>query len=237
MITFVGDVHGWIKRLDTILADAEGEVVFIGDLIDRGPDSRGVIARVRSLVADGRARCVMGNHEYAAVRGIGVPSLGIEPTGALFDSWYQFYGGERTAASYGVTSPDPQALQSAMREDLEWMAQLPWVLEGSEGARQWIAVHAGLSEDPLELQLADLRDVDQWWLPDADLPFILYVKEWVATVPCDLPDDVTVVSGHVPLEKVYRTANRLAIDTSGGLENRPLSAVVWPQERIISVAT
>jgi hypothetical protein len=73
-IDVVGDVHGEISALRALLGNlgyspeglhAEGRrLVFVGDLVDRGPDSPGVVRLVRRLVAAGRAQCVLGNHEF-----------------------------------------------------------------------------------------------------------------------------------------------------------------------------
>lgn len=69
----VGDVHGCLAELDALLAAlaprADDRFVFAGDLVDRGPDSLGVVRRVRELVAryPGSA-CVAGNHEVKALR-------------------------------------------------------------------------------------------------------------------------------------------------------------------------
>jgi hypothetical protein len=62
----VGDVHGEDEALDALLGRPElaGRfLVFVGDLVDRGPDSLAVVERVARLVAEGRAQCVLGNHE------------------------------------------------------------------------------------------------------------------------------------------------------------------------------
>jgi serine/threonine protein phosphatase 1 len=232
VITFIGDVHGYIDRLDSVLHQSRGDVVFVGDLVDRGPDVRAAVQRVRELEAAGQARCLMGNHEYALVRSVGVPELDIPPCPPLFESWFLFYGGDATVASYGAI-PEPASIRAAMGDDLLWLAQRPWVLQGRLDARRWIAVHAGLSPEPLAQQLEALEHPEQWWRADADLPMELYCKEWVDTVPCDLPDDCCVISGHVPLEECYITPERIVCDTSGGLHGRVLSAVVWPEELVI----
>ena len=66
MITFIGDVHGWLDRLESILQqEPNGAYLFLGDLIDRGPDSKAVVNKVQALCSSGKARCIIGNHEYA----------------------------------------------------------------------------------------------------------------------------------------------------------------------------
>jgi hypothetical protein len=69
-LAVIGDIHGEIQALDALLdrlkRDPETQdrlLVFIGDLCDRGPDSVGVIRRVRELVDQGRALAILGNHE------------------------------------------------------------------------------------------------------------------------------------------------------------------------------
>jgi hypothetical protein len=78
-LDIVGDVHGEHEALRALLAslgyDAAGRhpqhrhLVFVGDLCDRGPDSPGVVARVRTLVESGRAVALLGNHELNLLRG------------------------------------------------------------------------------------------------------------------------------------------------------------------------
>ncbi|WP_029000952.1 metallophosphoesterase [Azohydromonas australica] len=79
-LDIVGDVHGEHEALCALLAalgydeagnHAEGRtLVFVGDLCDRGPDSPGVVGRVRRLVDAGRAVAVLGNHELNLLRGL-----------------------------------------------------------------------------------------------------------------------------------------------------------------------
>lgn len=72
-VAFVGDVHGCLEELDELLGLLElragDRVVFVGDLVDRGPDTVGVVRRARELL--GRlpgSAVVMGNHEEKALR-------------------------------------------------------------------------------------------------------------------------------------------------------------------------
>ncbi|WP_368642703.1 metallophosphoesterase [Castellaniella ginsengisoli] len=69
-LTVIGDIHGESQALDALLDHLQKNpetrdrlMVFIGDLCDRGPDSVGVIRRVRELVEQGRALAILGNHE------------------------------------------------------------------------------------------------------------------------------------------------------------------------------
>jgi len=75
-LDIVGDIHGELEALDRLLkrlgcdperGEVERPLVFVGDLVDRGPDSPGVVRRVRSLVEAGVAHVVAGNHELNLV--------------------------------------------------------------------------------------------------------------------------------------------------------------------------
>lgn len=78
-IDIVGDVHGYAAALDSLLAKLDYQLhdgtwrhptrlaVFVGDLIDRGPEQLRTVSIVRRMVEAGTARCLMGNHEYNAV--------------------------------------------------------------------------------------------------------------------------------------------------------------------------
>lgn len=71
-LALIGDIHGEIDALEAVLARPElagRHLVFLGDLVDRGPDSPAVVDRVAALVAAGRATCVVGNHELNLLLG------------------------------------------------------------------------------------------------------------------------------------------------------------------------
>ncbi|MBT8422614.1 MAG: metallophosphoesterase, partial [Gammaproteobacteria bacterium] len=77
-LDIVGDIHGEIDALRQLLAglgyDEAGNhpdgrrLVFVGDLVDRGPDSPAVLRAVRDLVNNGNAQCILGNHELNLLR-------------------------------------------------------------------------------------------------------------------------------------------------------------------------
>jgi hypothetical protein len=77
-LDIVGDIHGEIDALRALLGvlgyDNHGEhpegrrLVFVGDLVDRGPDSPSVVELVASLVEQDRAQCILGNHELNLLR-------------------------------------------------------------------------------------------------------------------------------------------------------------------------
>jgi hypothetical protein len=76
-VDVIGDIHGELAPLDALLAHlghvdgrhpAGRRLVFLGDLTDRGPDSPGVVARVKGLIDRGRAQCLLGNHELNILR-------------------------------------------------------------------------------------------------------------------------------------------------------------------------
>lgn len=92
----IGDIHGCSKALRTILETisptSEDQIIFLGDYIDRGPDSRGVIDLMLSTSRSTRMVALRGNHELMLM---GVLFGGCDP-----DIWL-LSGGNATLASYG----------------------------------------------------------------------------------------------------------------------------------------
>jgi serine/threonine protein phosphatase 1 len=92
----VGDIHGCSKALRTVIEtidpQPDDEFVFLGDYIDRGPDSRDVIDQIIDLSQRCRVVALCGNHE--------IMLLGVT-LGGLDDSLWLANGGESTVASYG----------------------------------------------------------------------------------------------------------------------------------------
>lgn len=112
----VADLHGRLDLLDQLLIDLpDRHLVFLGDLTDRGPDSPGVVARVRALVEAGRARLCLGNHDQMLVEAVCRQN---EPLRAL---WLENGG-----------TPGQWASPDALRIDAEWIdrAAVPWLVEG-----------------------------------------------------------------------------------------------------------
>lgn len=126
-VDVVGDVHGEIDALEQLLAalgyrghgdhPAGRRLIFIGDLCDRGPDSPGVIRRVRAMVEAGTAQCLLGNHEINVMRGARKEANG----------WFFEHDHDRARGRF-LASAAPAG--DAERESiLEFLRALPLVLE------------------------------------------------------------------------------------------------------------
>jgi serine/threonine protein phosphatase 1 len=137
MLTYaIGDIHGChdsLRRLlDRIRQHAGGRLyrlVFLGDYIDRGPDSAAVIETVRrrQMEAPGEVVCLMGNHEAMLLMAVADPA-------AL--GWWIGNGGDTTLMSFGARTP-----RAIPRDVLEWFSALPTSYE--DGQRYY--VHAGFN--------------------------------------------------------------------------------------------
>jgi serine/threonine protein phosphatase 1 len=234
-VAVIGDVHGQIEKLDAILEqlrrlpDFERRwIVFIGDLVDRGTDPKGVIDRMLSLQREHPSTtAVIGNHELAMAG-----ALGLIPAPEYSDwanQWVQQYGVESTFTSYGAELGDLATLKENLpAEHADFIAQGPWVVEHPQA----IFVHAGLDPNqPLELQLRILRQRD----------FSLNRPPWLCSktfAENGVPPDclALVVSGHVPVpEVIYRPHRRLLIDTTGG-RGGDLSCVLLPELLVLTSA-
>ncbi|MEX0317515.1 MAG: metallophosphoesterase family protein [Ruegeria sp.] len=129
----VGDIHGRLDLLEELLTqlDPDYPLVFVGDYIDRGENSAGVLRRLRILARDERRQviCLLGNHEEMLLRFVDDPKR----VGRL---WLQ-NGGLQTFASFGVTDVTEvtsgdgavaaaESLSAAMGEDLlDWLRTRP----------------------------------------------------------------------------------------------------------------
>ncbi len=124
---FVGDVQGCDEEFAELLARAEAqfgrefELWSVGDLINRGPETRGPLARVRELEDRGRARVVLGNHEISLLR----CWLGLREV-SEFDSFRDV-----------LDAPDAD-------EWMEWIRTRPFVCTGRLGRQPFAMVHASV---------------------------------------------------------------------------------------------
>jgi serine/threonine protein phosphatase 1 len=152
LVYAIGDIHGLLQQLRALLSlcerHADGRAatfVFLGDYIDRGPDSRGVVEALIDLQAQQRNRVIAlkGNHESVAV-----DIVDGETDPAL---WLR-EGGTATLRSYGIDD-----VRDLPREHLAWLRALP--LRHDDGTR--LFVHAGVDPDkPLGAQ----SDHDLIWI-------------------------------------------------------------------------
>ena len=98
----IGDVHGCLAALDAVLemvAPVEGDVlVCLGDAVDRGPDSRGVIARLLELHRAGLLVPILGNHDLMLLEYLNLSGRAKEEGAG--NEWL-FHGGAETLQSYG----------------------------------------------------------------------------------------------------------------------------------------
>jgi serine/threonine protein phosphatase 1 len=219
----IGDIHGHLDKLRgahaLIAADrarhgVSGPVVHLGDLVDRGPDSRGVIDWLMAGQRAGEPWVVLkGNHDRMLTGFLRDPAFqdsGLRSSLHWFD-WQ--LGGVETLASYGVQAgPDSdraevhrEARARVPAEHLAFIDALP-LWHGAEGA---LFVHAGIRPGiPVEEQTED------------DLV-------WIRRGFLDDPRDhgMLVVHGHTTIDAATHYGNRLNID-SGAAYGGPLSAVV-----------
>ncbi len=143
----VGDVHGHYKGLMTLLdavaPTSEDEVYFLGDLIDRGPQS----AQVVDFVMKSSYPCLLGNHEQMLINVVTQQKRNSEP---MVQAWL-YSGGQATIASYEKAT--------IKNEHVEWFSNLPTYLDLGD---LWL-VHAGV--DP-SMALSEQTSEQLCWVRD-----------------------------------------------------------------------
>jgi len=228
----VADIHGRRDLLDAMeraiaadIAETRTErplICYLGDYIDRGPQSAQVIERLCGPFTDGVARVFLkGNHEDRMIDFLDAP----ERNGP---SWIKF-GGREALESYGLDVPaapgddDWLPLRDALRAALP-ARHLAFLGDLRLGLvwRDYLLVHAGLDpEKPLALQAPH----DLMWIRE---PFLSSERDW----------GFTIVHGHVIVEEPVFRANRIGIDTGAYQSGRLTCLVIAPGgTRLIQVAS
>ena len=227
----LGDVHGCRAELEALLVrlgyqitrDAAGRpagavppagrtAVFLGDLVDRGPDSPGVLRLVMGMVAAGQALAVPGNHENKLIRAL---------------------SGKNVKVSHGLA----ETLSQLAAEDAEFRRQVGEFCRGLvshlmlDGGRLVVA-HAGLKEAYQGRASGRVRsfalygdttgETDEYGLP------VRY--PWAA----DYRGRAMVLYGHTPVPEPEWVNNTLCLDTGCVFGGR-LTALRYPEREIVSV--
>jgi len=226
----IGDIHGHSAKLDDALGLVEQDggpdarIVFVGDYVDRGEDSRGVIDRLVTGLAGGRNwTCLKGNHDRLFERFLAKPEPQHDPHLLVGYHWlHDALGGKSTVESYGVTVPErirqydlaAQVHDAVPAEHQAFLQSLH--LKYQIGSLCF--VHAGVRPGvPLDDQVEnDLLWIRQEFLED------------------DTDHGALVIHGHTPVEYPELHGNRLAIDT-GAAYGRTLVPVVIDDEGVFAL--
>jgi serine/threonine protein phosphatase 1 len=218
----IGDIHGQLDRLRQVhgliaadrarTGDHDAPVIHLGDLVDRGPDSAGVIAYLRAGPARGGPWITLrGNHDAMFLRWLADPADRDPRLNPAYTWLHQNLGGRTTLASYGVSGQDEadlhaQAQARVPHADRNWLAGLPVMLR-QPGL---VFVHAGVRPGvPLDQQ----DEADLLWIR---APFV-----------ADRGDHgALIVHGHTPVDVATHYGNRVNLDTGAGY-GRTLSVAVF----------
>ena len=202
----VGDIHGRVDLLEHLLAKIHADLqhrpapktllIFVGDLIDRGPSSAQVIERLRCYRRD-RVRPVflLGNHEEVLLRIISGDS-------SVVDSWLKF-GGLQCLQSYGVTLATIRGRSAEQVVEIVRAAVPPEHVEFLEGFADscrfgdYLFVHAGIRPG---VEVDQQSQADLRWIRD---PFLFDESD----------HGFVVVHGHTITDEVDERPNRIGIDT------------------------
>lgn len=225
MIYAIGDIHGQhemlLHALDLIYADGgkDAEIVFLGDYLDRGPDSKAVVQTLMDGQAAGKPwHAIKGNHDRYLTRFLDNMTVNDSATRSGLYWFNPRLGGDKTLASYGVEAIDGSpiepvheaALKAVPQDHRDWLANLPLTFETDT----LFFCHAGVRpEIPFDQQVED----DLIWIRDGWLDY-----------PHALPK--LVVHGHTALEHPQHHGNRVNLDGGAGYF-RPLHPAIFDDEK------
>jgi len=203
----IPDVHGCLKTLRALMEnqirpDKEDHLYFLGDYIDRGPDSKGVIDYLRKLQkGQYNIRLLRGNHEDYCIKAFEDKKMLKQPLSFLsknnITSEWKRFGGKETMKSFGVKKP-----ADIPEEYIQWMKDLEYYIE----LENFLLVHAGFNfeiENPYE-----------------DQESMLWIREFMPDK--DKLNGKRVIHGHVSinLEMIYQLKEHHAyqyIDLDNGV--------------------
>lgn len=218
----IGDVHGRLDLFEGLIDAIESDdraaspaattIVLLGDLVDRGPDSAGVVSRAYELRTRRRVRILAGNHEEMFLQSFDDRNM---------LRHFLKHGGRETLFSYGISrdlynESTLDELQLLMREAVP-QADRDFLREFEEFmiVGDYLFVHAGiLPEVPLEKQSRH----DMLWIRDRFLRH-------------SAPHSHLVVHGHTIVEDIDERANRIGIDTGAYRTGRLTALVLEGQTR------
>jgi serine/threonine protein phosphatase 1 len=207
----IGDIHGCHRSLLQMLAllrldPLADTLVLIGDYLDRGPDSRGVIETLLTLKKNfPNLICLRGNHE------------------AMFLDFYRegkdeeryfLNGGMTTLLSYGLSPDDARAGTGFPEDHLAFLTSLPLFHETAD----YCFVHAGLRPG---IPIADQSPEDLLWIR-----YTFIASDW--------DFGKTVIFGHTPLREPLLKPDKIGIDT-GAVYGGCLTCIEIPSRRIFQV--
>ncbi|WP_149546894.1 polynucleotide kinase-phosphatase [Streptomyces marokkonensis] len=217
----IGDIHGCSAELEALLGKLgyddgvhpEGRTaVFVGDLVDRGPDSPGVLRRVMAMVKSGDALCVPGNHENKFGRHL--RGRNVQHTHGLAETIEQM-------------ESQSEEFRAEVRQFIDGLVS-HYVLDGG----RLVVCHAGLPEKYHGRTSGRVRshalygdttgETDEFGLP------VRY--PWAE----DYRGRAAVVYGHTPVPEATWLNNTICLDT-GAVFGGKLTALRWPERELVDV--
>jgi serine/threonine protein phosphatase 1 len=218
-VAVIGDIHGRSDLLRALLARlGDMPIVVVGDVCDRGPDTRGVLDQLVAREAIG----VLGNHDvwfaaWAAGEGFDRLALGI--------------GGQATLASYGVKVEDAPLRGDAVPvAHRDWLLGLAVAMDLRVGDTTWWVAHAGIPSDEPLVGMTAAQVVPRFARERPD-DLLWRLNEPESMLPLDRP----IIMGHLPRRAPLDAGHVIALDTGSGGPLGRLTAVVLPQRLFVTV--
>ncbi len=211
----IGDIHGRLDLLDALMSkineDAEdmldSRLIFLGDYVDRGPESRAVVDRLLELKKTRPGTIFLkGNHEATLLKFLSQPEV--------TDDWL-YWGGDETLKSYDIGRITTRTARDLSREFAENLpASHLEFFQGLELVREigdYLFVHAGIAPG---ISMEEQSEDD-----------LLWIRGRFHDMPAEERPEHVVVHGHHPVKNPHDSGWRINVDT-GAVWSGKLTAVV-----------
>ncbi|WP_342598289.1 metallophosphoesterase family protein [Psychrobacillus sp. FSL H8-0483] len=227
----ISDIHGELKKFEQLLEEVDydpetDQLILLGDYVDRGPNTKGVIDKVMSLKEAG-ALLLKGNHEDLMIKAL---TTDIERS---WNHWIKLCGGDKTLFSYGFSEIDiaaseekfqkPELQSSTLNKHLEFIQGLENYIETSD----YIFVHAGVHPTT---PIAETDPHILMWIRDE------FHKGYNG--------EKIVIFGHTETNSLHRDinnnnvyfgSNRIVGIDGGAVYGGQLNCLELPSQKVISV--
>lgn len=207
----ISDIHGCYEKLENLLnkisLQEEDEFVFLGDYIDRGPESKKVLDLLLSIKSKFKSTFLLGNHEQMFLDFLKRPKM---------DDLFLYNGGYKTLENFEKINENGEGIWDVGDKYIDFLTSMKLWYETED----YFFVHAGVPDIDLE-EITEKNKETLLWVRDS---FLESEYMW----------GKTIIHGHTPIKEIDIYGEKINIDT-GCVYGGELSCLILPELDIIKV--